>query len=192
MIVGQRIGYMRVSSETQNLARQIQALADLNLDKSFTDKASGKDLERPELQAAMAYCREGDEIIVYSMDRLSRSLRDLISVVKQFTDKKVKVTFIKESLTFTGDDSPMANMILGIMGSRAEWERAVSRERQMTGIAIAKAKGLYKGRKKSLNNTQANELRQLAKAGAKKAVLARKFSISRQSVYTYLNENTGK
>jgi DNA invertase Pin-like site-specific DNA recombinase len=190
MIVGQRIGYIRVSSEAQNLAMQEQALGNLNLDRVFADKASGKDLDRPQLQAALSYCRAEDEIIIYSMDRLSRSLRDLISVVKQFTDKKVKVTFIKESLTFNGDDSPMSNLILGIMGSLAEWERAVSRERQMAGIAIAKENGMYKGRKPSLNDAKKKELNALVAAGTNKTAIAKHFGISRQTLYSYLNNNT--
>ena len=154
MSKGQLVGYIRVSTEAQNTARQEEALADLKLDKVFTDKASGKNTDRSQLQAALAHLREGDTFIIYSMDRLSRSLNDLITVVKSLTAKGVKITFLKESLTFTGEDNPMANLMLGIMGSLAEWERSVTRERQLQGIAIAKELGVYKGRKKALNEAE--------------------------------------
>lgn len=187
MSKGQLVGYIRVSTEAQNTARQEEALADLKLDKTFTDKASGRDTDRPQLAAALAHLREGDTFIIYSMDRLSRSLNDLITTVKSLTAKGVKVQFIKESLTFTGDNNPMANLMLGIMGSLAEWERSVIRERQLQGIAIAKAKGAYKGRKKALSADEQSELKALAAAGANKSALAKQFDISRQTLYTYLN-----
>jgi DNA invertase Pin-like site-specific DNA recombinase len=186
MSKGQLVGYIRVSTEAQNTARQEEALAELKLDKTFTDKASGKDTDRPQLTAALAHLREGDTFIIYSMDRLSRSLNDLITTVKSLTTKGVKVQFIKESLTFTGDNNPMANLMLGIMGSLAEWERSVIRERQLQGIAIAKAKGAYKGRKKALNADEQTELKALAAAGANKSALAKQFDISRQTLYSYL------
>jgi DNA invertase Pin-like site-specific DNA recombinase len=187
MSKGQLVGYIRVSTEAQNTARQEEALADLNLDKTFTDKASGKDTDRPQLLAALAHLREGDTFIIYSMDRLSRSLNDLITTVKGLTAKGVKVHFIKESLTFTGDNNPMANLMLGIMGSLAEWERSVIRERQLQGIAIAKAKGAYKGRKQALNENEKKELKALAASGATKTALAKQFGISRQTLYAYLS-----
>ncbi len=186
MANGQLVGYIRVSTEEQNTARQQEALAELNLDKTFVDKASGKDTDRPQLQAALAHLREGDTFIIYSMDRLSRSLTDLITTVKGLTAKGVKVQFIKEALTFTGDNNPMANLLLGVMGSLAEWERAVIRERQLAGIAIAKSKGVYKGRKQALNDHDQAELKSLAAVGVSKSDLARKFDVSRQTVYAYL------
>lgn len=186
MAKGQLVGYIRVSTESQNTARQTEALDALNPDKVFIDKASGKDAERPQLQAALAHLRDGDTFVIYSMDRLSRSLTDLIDIVKTLTKKGVGVRFIKEALTFTGDDNPMANLLLGVMGSLAEWERAVIRERQLAGIAIAKANGVYKGRKKSLDPTEIKQLCEEIAAGAPKAAVAKKFGISRQTLYTYL------
>jgi DNA invertase Pin-like site-specific DNA recombinase len=118
------------------------------------------------------------------MDRLSRSLNDLIGMVKSLTAKGIKVQFIKESLTLTGDNNPMANLMLGIMGALAEWERSVIRERQLAGIAIAKAKGVYKGRKKALSADEQTELKALALGGANKSDLAKQFSISRQTLYS--------
>jgi DNA invertase Pin-like site-specific DNA recombinase len=187
MSKGQLVGYIRVSTELQNTARQQEALANLKLDKVFTDKASGKDTDRSQLQAALAHLRDGDTFIIYSMDRLSRSLNDLITTVKSLTAKGVKVQFIKESLTFTGDDNPMANLLLGVMGSLAEWERAVIRERQLQGIAIAKSNGVYKGRKKALSEADIAKLRSLAATGATKTHIATEFGISRQTLYSYLS-----
>ena len=187
MSKGQLVGYIRVSTELQNTARQQEALDDLKLDKVFTDKASGKDTDRPQLQAALAHLREGDTFIIYSMDRLSRSLNDLIASVKSLTARGVKVQFIKESLTFTGENNPMANLMLGIMGSLAEWERSVIRERQLQGIAIAKSNGVYKGRKKALSETDVVELRSLVAAGTPKTKIANEFGISRQTLYAYLS-----
>lgn len=186
MTKGQLVGYIRVSTEAQNTARQNEAFATLNLDKVFTDKASGRDTDRPQLQSALTHLREGDTFIIYSMDRLSRSLGDLIETVKGLTQRGVKVQFIKEALTFTGDNNPMANLLLGVMGSLAEWERAVIRERQLAGIAIAKSKGAYKGRKKALSETEVQKLRSLVASGTPKAHIATEFGISRQTLYSYL------
>jgi DNA invertase Pin-like site-specific DNA recombinase len=180
-------GYIRVSTEAQNTARQHEAFATLNLDRVFIDKASGKDTDRHQLQAALTHLRADDTFIIYSMDRLSRSLGDLIDTVKGLTQRGVNVQFIKEALTFTGDDNPMANLLLGVMGSLAEWERAVIRERQLAGIAIAKEKGVYKGRKKALSEEGVTKLKALVAKGTPKTRIAAELGISRQTLYAYLN-----
>jgi DNA invertase Pin-like site-specific DNA recombinase len=181
---GQAVGYIRVSSIDQNEARQLEGIA---LDKTFKDKASGKDTKRPQLERALEFLREGDVLVIHSMDRLARNLDDLRRVVLTLTKRGVRVQFIKESLMFTGEDSPMANLLLSVMGAFAEFERALIRERQREGIAIAKAKGdVYKGRKPSLAPDRADVLRQRAGAGENKAALAREFGISRAALYVYL------
>lgn len=181
---GQRIGYRRVSSVDQNEARQLEGV---ELDKVYTDKASGKDVKRPQLQAALGYLREGDVLVVHSMDRLSRNLYDLNGLVKELTSKGITVRFEKEGLTFTGDDDKMAELMLGILGAVSQFERALIRERQSEGIQLAKAKGdVYRGRKRSLTPERASELRERVKAGANKAALAREFGISRAALYVYL------
>lgn len=182
-MTGQRIGYKRVSTLDQNTARQLDGVP---LDKSFEDKASGKDTHRPQLQAALSYCREGDTLVVHSMDRLARSLVDLRAMVKELTARGVAVEFVKENLRFTGDDSPMAILLLSLLGAVAEFERALILERQREGIAIAKAAGKYKGRRRSLSQVQQEELRQRAASGERKTVLARCFGISRETLYSYL------
>jgi len=179
---GKRVGYVRVSSVDQNTERQLEGL---DLDKTFTDKASGRDTKRLKLQAALEYLRDGDTLVVHSMDRLARNLDDLRKLVLDLTGRGVHVQFIKESLTFTGEDSPMSNLLLSMLGAVSEFERALIRERQREGIAIAKSKGIYKGRKPSLTAVQVQELQKRVADGEKKAGLAREFGISRETLYQY-------
>jgi DNA invertase Pin-like site-specific DNA recombinase len=177
------VGYRRVSSLDQNSERQLEGV---NLDKVFTDKASGKDTKRPQLQAALEYLREGDLFVIHSMDRLARNLDDLRRIVFDLTKKGVHVQFVKENLTFTGEDSPMANLLLSLLGAVAEFERSMIRERQREGIELAKKKGVYKGRKPSLTTMQVAEIRKRVKAGEKKTALAAEYRISRQTLYATL------
>jgi DNA invertase Pin-like site-specific DNA recombinase len=156
------------------------------LDKVFTDKISGKNVERPQLQVMLDFVREGDVVIVHSMDRLARNLDDLRKLVYMLTSKKVKIEFLKESLAFTGEDSPMSMLLLSVMGAFAEFERSLIRERQKEGIEAAKKKGVYKGRRKLLNDDQVNELLARVAAGEKKTAIARDFGISRETVYSYV------
>lgn len=180
---GHRIGYVRVSSFDQNPERQLEQV---QLDKVFTDKASGKDTQRPQLDALLGFVREGDTVVVHSMDRLARNLDDLRRLVQGLTQRGVRIEFVKEHLTFTGEDSPMANLMLLVMGAFAEFERALIRERQCEGIALAKQRGAYRGRKKALAPERVAELQRRAAAGEKKAQLAREFGISRETLYQYL------
>jgi Site-specific recombinases, DNA invertase Pin homologs len=180
---GHRIGYIRVSSFDQNPGRQLEHV---QVDKVFTDKASGKDTQRPQLDALLGFVRESDTVVVHSMDRLARNLDDLRRLVQSLTQRGVCIEFVKEHLTFTGEDSPMANLMLSVMGAFAEFERALIRERQREGIALAKQRGAYRGRKKALAPERATELRRRAAAGEKKAQLAREFGISRETLYQYL------
>lgn len=183
---GQRIGYIRVSSFDQNPERQLETI---QVERVFTDKASGKDTQRPELDQLLAFVREGDTVVVHSMDRLARNLDDLRRIVQHLTQRGVRMEFTKEGLTFTGEDSPMANLMLSVMGAFAEFERALIRERQREGIALAKQRGAYRGRKKSLNSEQIAALKQRIDAGEQKASLARDFGISRETLYQYLRES---
>lgn len=177
---GLRVGYVRVSSGDQNIERQLDGVL---LDKVFTDKASGKSSDRPQLQAALSFLRENDLLILHSMDRLARSVDDLRRIVLTLTKKGVHVQFLKENLIFTGEDSPMANLLLSLLGAVAEFERSMIRERQLEGIAIAKRKGVYKGRKPSLSPAQVAEIRRRVASGERKSSLAAEYRISRQTLY---------
>ena len=178
-----RVGYVRVSTVDQNTVRQLDGIT---LDRVFTDKASGKDTTRPKLDELIAFVRDGDTVLVHSMDRLARNLDDLRRLVRTLTGKGVRVEFVKENLVFTGEDSPMANLLLSVMGAFAEFERSLILERQREGIAAAKQRGVYTGRKPALTTEQARQLHERAAAGERKADLAREYGISRETVYAYL------
>ena len=183
MTTGQRIGYVRVSSGDQHTERQLDGLA---LDRVFTDKASGRDTNRPAFAEMMRFARVGDHVYCHSLDRLSRSLDDLRRTVKELTGRGVTVEFVKEHLVFTGEDSPMSNLLLNVMGSFAEFERSLLRDRQREGIMLARARGAYKGRKRSLTEADVAEIKRRLGTGEKKAVVARAFNISRETLYAYL------
>lgn len=181
---GQRIGYIRVSSLDQNVDRQLEGV---EIDRSYEDRVSAKDIQRPHLQAMMSYVRDCDTVLVHSMDRLARNLDDLRHLVKTLTHKAVAVQFVKENLTFRGDDTPMANLMLSIMGAFAEFERSLSKERQREGVALAKAIGAYKGRKKVLSQEATEALRKrVGENRESKSHIAREFGISRETLYHYL------
>jgi DNA invertase Pin-like site-specific DNA recombinase len=180
---GQTVGYVRVSSEGQNEARQLEGEA---LDHTFCDKLSGGTRERPELNAAIRYVRKGDTLVVHSMDRLARNLNDLRNIVGELTGRGVVVRFVKEGMTFTGADSPMSTLLLSMMGAFAEFERAIIRERQAEGIKIAKASGVYKGRKPSLDAEGIARVKERVEMGVMKSRVAKDFGISRATLYGYL------
>jgi DNA invertase Pin-like site-specific DNA recombinase len=184
---GQRVGYVRVSSFDQNPDRQLDAVP---VARTYTDTASGKDTRRPELDQLLAYVRDGDTVVVHSMDRLARNLDDLRRIVQGLTRRGVRIEFVKEGLTFTGEDSPMAHLMLSVMGAFAEFERALLRERQREGIALAKGRGAYRGRKRALNVEQIGEVKRRIAAGEQKARVARDMGISRETVYQYLRLST--
>lgn len=144
----QTVGYVRVSSAEQNTDRQLDGIA---LDRIFTDKMTGSTKDRPQLKAMLDYVRYGDTVVVHSLDRLARSLEDLIFIINQLNKKGVSFKSIKDNLTFDGvNNSPMDKFFLHILGAVSELERALIRERQKEGIAKAKQRGVYKGRKPSL------------------------------------------
>ena len=185
---GKRIGYVRVSTVEQCTDRQLEGI---ELDKLYKDHASAKDIDRPGLQAMLDFVREDDILIVHSMDRLARNLNDLRSLVNQLTHKGVKVQFVKENLIFTGEDSSISQLLLSMMGAFAEFERSLIRERQKEGIELAKKKGLYKGRKKCLNQEQVLNIQERITAGVPKAKIARDLGISRETLYQYVRQDLG-
>lgn len=196
---GQRVAYLRVSSAGQNLARQHEAVG--QCDQVFTEKQSGKSAtDRPQLQALIRHVRQGDQVVVASMDRLARSVIDLNDIVQQITgdpaehteahpQKGASVEFLKERLTFApGDVDPMASFQLNMMGAFAQFERELIRQRQADGIAAAKKRGIYKGRPRTLESDQIRDVRNAALAGTPKAQIARDHGISRSTLYRYLEQ----
>ena len=186
VVTGQKIGYARVSSKDQNLDRQLAALKKEKVFRVFTDTVSGSSTQRPGLDGALNYVRAGDQLIVVSMDRLARSLIDLHRLVDELAERGVSVKFLKEGQTYSLDSSPVAKLMLGLLGSVAEFERSIIRERQAEGIAKAKARGVYKGRAKVLNEEQVVQAREWVSEGVPKAEVARRFGIGRTTLYKYL------
>lgn len=170
------VGYVRVSTTDQNTERQLDGI---QLDKVYTDKLSGATTERPQLQAMLEYVREGDTIHVHSIDRLARSLIDLLALVKEQTARGVQVHFHKENLLFTGEANPTQELMLSIMGSVAQFERAMIRERQREGIAKAKEKGVYKGRAKVVDD---EAIRSLIASGVSYRKAAEQLEVSLSTV----------
>ena len=175
-----RVAYIRVSSVGQNVDRQ---LPDEKFDKTFTDKASAKDTDRPALADLLGYVREGDTVVVHSIDRLARNLADLEQLVDQLNSKGVSVEFRKESLIFSGGADPMQKLLLQMLGAVAEFERSMIRERQREGIAAAKAAGKQLGRKRSLDDKDTKRLRAKRAKGVGVRDLQDEFNISRATVY---------
>jgi len=188
VITGQKIGYARVSSKDQNLDRQLAALKKEKVFRIFTDTVSGSSTKCPGLDGALNYVRAGDQLIVVSMDRLARSLIDLHRLVDELTERGVSVKFLKEGQVYSQDSTPVAKLMLGLLGSVAEFERAIIRERQAEGIAKAKARGVYKGRAKVLNEEQIMQAREWVSEGIPKAEVARRLGIGRTTLYKYLNQ----
>ncbi len=174
---------MRVSSVDQNTERQ---LAGVSLEKVFTDHQSGKSADRPALRECMNFVREGDTLHVHSIDRMARNLADLLSMITQLNRKGVVIRFHKEGLVFTGDDSPMQRLHLQIVGAVAEFERALIRERQAEGIALAKKLGVYSGRKRSKSREEILAIVQDAKETDNVSATARKNKVSRTTLYRWM------
>ena len=179
---GKHIGYIRVSSIDQNTARQLDGIM---LDKIFTDTCSGKDTHRPGLVACLDYLREGDVLHIHSIDRLARNLQDLLHLIESLNARAVAVVFHKEGLTFSGKEDPFQKLQLQIIGAVAQFERSLIRERQAQGIALAKKRGVYKGRKPTSSALIA-KARILIEEGVPKTTVAQRLKISRKTLYKYL------
>lgn len=197
-----RVGYIRVSSIEQNLARQQEAMAEAGVEELYQEKASGKNVdERPELQKALKYVHKGDTLVVASLDRLSRNYDDIKELVNQFHKKKVTLEvldapFLKFNTGNETMDKAMFDMFLSMLSYTADMERRKIKERQKQGIAIAKQNGVYKGKqneysanakdtnKRAIYKNIVNEL----KAGNPIARIARENEVNRKVVYRIKNE----
>lgn len=178
-----RIGYRRVSSQDQNLDRQ-----DLGAcEKVFEEKASaGRGSERPALDAMLDFAREGDEVVVWSIDRLARDLADLQRLLERLNTKGVSVQFLSERLSFSASsEDPFARLQLQLLGAFAQFERSIIRKRQAEGIAKAKEKGVYRGRQPSIDPAQVAKLKA---DGLGATEIAERLGIGRASVYRLLAE----
>lgn len=186
---GQRVAYVRVSTLDQNPARQLEAVGECH--RIFTDHERGtreRLASRVQLEELIQYVREGDHVVVASMDRLARSVIDLNEVTQRIVAKGVGVEFIKERLMFLAgaEADPFAQFQMNLMGSFAQFEREMIRQRQAEGIAAAKKRGVYKGRARVHDDEHVREMRAQAAQGIPKARIAREWGVSRSTLYRYL------
>ncbi|HBY87321.1 MAG TPA: resolvase [Colwellia sp.] len=177
----EHIGYIRVSTIEQNSSRQ---LLNVELDKTFTDRCSGKDTNRPQLKLLIEYARQGDVIHVHDISRMARNTEDLLRLVKEFTEQGISLKFHKEHLEFNGENNPMQDLMLTMLGGIYQFERSMILERQREGIAIAKAKGKYLG--KPINKILHDKIRELFSQGKNKTQIAKQLGCTRPTVYNAL------
>ena len=177
--------YIRVSTTDQNTERQLR---DVVCDRVYEEKISGKDTNRPQLQAMLSNIRSGDIINIHEMSRLARNTRDLLNLVEEITAKGATIIFHKENLTFKGDgkQDPYQKMMMTMLGAVAELERNLILERQREGIALAKLHGKYKGGQPKLTAQQVEEIKTLVNNRTPITQIARQYNISRRTVYNYL------
>lgn len=183
-----KIGYVRVSTVEQNTARQ---LVGITLDRVFEEKVSAKNIgNRPVLREMLGFIRDGDDLYVHSMDRLARNLKDLLTLVTTITDKGVTLHFVKENLTFEAKAkaTPFNKLLLDLLGSVAEFERELILERQREGIAQAKARGAYKGRK-PISPEKIEKAKELLAQGMTRTEAAKTVGMGRTTLFLYLKNN---
>lgn len=182
-----RIFYIRVSTEEQNEARQMTMAREHNADKTFIDKASGKNTDRPQFKAMMDYIREGDTVICESISRIARNTRDLLETVETFNQKGVQFVSLKESIDTA---TPTGKFMLTVFGAMAELERETILQRQREGIAEAKAAGKYHGRKaKEIDEAKFSRMIAEWQDGKRTATsIQKEFGITGQTFYRWVKE----
>jgi DNA invertase Pin-like site-specific DNA recombinase len=180
----QVVGYIRVSSQGQNTARQ---LVGIEVDRKFTDIMTGSIKTRPQLEECLKYVRQGDTLVVDSIDRLARNLRNLQEIIDEMREKGVSVRFIKENLLFTSNSDGMSTLMLQMMGAFAEFERTMIRSRQREGIDLALSEGKKMGRPPVLNGKHKKQAKDLREQGMSIRKIAMTMDICRASVYKLLD-----
>ena len=186
-MTGHNIAYIRVSSADQNPDRQL-ADTGITFDKVFTEKVSGTTRKRPQLDACILHCREGDTLHVHSIDRLARNSKDLQHLIEVLTRDGVVVKFHKENLTFGDQTDPLQDLLFQMLAAFAQFEHAMIRERQREGIAAAKKKGKRIGAPRALTDEQEDEIRKTKQEQPHFPIaqLARQYGVSRRKIYNVL------
>ena len=184
--LGRFIGYILISQINHNSDKQLEGL---ELGKIFIEKISIQDISRPKLEEMISFSKKGDTIFVHSMDRLARNMDDFYNIINNLVSKGVAVKFVKERLTFSLDDSSIASLPLLAMRAFSEFERILIEQKRCEKIALAKSRGAYQGRKRELSAETVAIIKKSIEKGQKKSDLARKFGISRETLYRYLDEN---
>lgn len=178
------IGYVRVSTVEQNAARQEVLMRDLGVEKVFVDRASGKNTDRPELNRMLAFARQDDTIVVESISRFARNTRDLLELMEKLTEKGIGFISKKEAID-TG--TPTGKFMLTVFGAVAELEREYILQRQREGIALAKQKGKYKGRKPIDRTALQPVLEEYRKGNLTATQAMRKMGVSKSTFYRLVN-----
>lgn len=181
-----KIAYVRVSTVEQNEARQIEALEKYNIEKWFTEKVSGKDTNRPQLQQMLEFAREGDTIYVHDFTRLARSTKDLLDIVERLKSKGIHLVSNKENIDTS---TPTGKLMLTFLAGIAEFERENMLERQREGIAIAKRNGVYKGRKPFSSDKFDELYNKYIHREINKTELAKQLGISRPTLDKLIKEH---
>ena len=188
-----KIGYARVSTQDQNLALQLDALKSAGCELVFEEKISGKKKERPELVKMLGTLRKGDILIVWKLDRLGRSLKDLIEIIGSFNEKGIKFKSIQDSID---TNTPTGRFTFNIFASLAEFEREIIRERTMAGLQAARARGRAGGRPKGLSKEAKSKVRAVVALYNNKQKtmqeIAQDLGISRATCYRYLELNNNQ
>lgn len=180
-----KVAYLRVSTEEQNEARQREALSGFDIERWFMDKLSGKNTDRPAFKTMLEFVREGDEVYVSELSRLSRSLKDLLETIEYLDSRNVKIISCKENIDTS---SATGRCMIQLVGVFNEFERSIIHERTMAGIEIAKAQGKYKGRKRKVFDTEllCQTLDGLSNKSISISEASRRLGVTRQTVYNLL------
>ena len=184
--MGMDIGYIRTSKKDQNPELQRRELEAFGCERIFEEAISSRKEDRPELRAALDYCRKGDRLVVWKLDRLGRSLRELIDLVNELAERGVEFVSLRENIdTMT----PGGKLVFHVFGSVAEFERDLIRERTMAGLEAARVRGRTGGRRRLMDDKQvAMAQRMMADRDAVPAEVARAFGVSKPTLYRYLRE----
>lgn len=185
MVINLKIGYIRVSTVEQNIARQEVIMKKLDVEKIFIDKISGKNMERPMLKEMMDFVRSGDIVVVESISRFARNTRDLLELVDQLIAKGVQFVSMKEKIDTS---TPSGKFMLTVFGAVAQLERDYILQRQKEGIAIAKAQGKYKGRKRKYNENFEKVIETWEKGNITAVKAMKLLNISKSTFYRYARE----
>ena len=185
-----KIAYVRVSSKDQHLDRQKMILEEYHIEKWFEEKVSGANIDRPELKQMLEFVREGDTVYICSFDRLARSVTDLLTICDLFKTKKVALVSVKEKIDST---TPNGRLMLTVIGAIAEFEREIIRERQAEGIAIAKSRGVYAGRKpKPIPNDFNDWYKRWKNREITLVQFAKMLGVSRSTAYRLIHNHENK
>ncbi|WP_340393005.1 recombinase family protein [Macrococcoides caseolyticum] len=186
-----KIGYARVSTGLQNLDLQQDSLQKYGCEKIFTDKVSGAKSNRPGLESAIEFARAGDVVVVWRLDRLGRNMEDLISIVNALNNRRISFHSIQENITMDKSSST-GQLLFHLFAAFAEFERNLILERSAAGRVAARARGRLGGRPEKLNESDLKLLKTLVDSGTPIKTIAEKWSVSRTTVYRYLDKIENK